>query len=473
MFLSLLPKVPLITRVALLHMLNASPSSKYLDLKTSLTVAVIRSFLTPSKPLSITATQKLLNRDPGIKGRIWVSKYTAPASPGTGVRDAMVRAIEGLQSPGMNIKEDFNFPDAAPVEAEWTGYRAEATEESTLPLISEQEKYAELMNECKSPTTVLFFHGGAYYLMDPATHRPITKLLAKLTGGRCYSVRYRLAPQNVFPAAVMDALASYLTLLYPPPGAFHEPVKPEHIVFAGDSAGGNLSLALLQTLLELHRQSVTISWFGAEREVPLPAGIAVNSPWTDLTHSSPSCKANAPFDYLPVLAGPNIPPRPACAAWPASPPRASLYVDDNLLTHPLVTLLLAQSWHRSPPVYICTGWELLADEDKLTATMLHRDGVKVVFEEYEAMPHCFALIFRDLPGSRRCVNAWAGFMKRVVEEGPEAIEQSSFTSVKAKTLEEVKLELADLTPYEEDIMREKIYRRIGVNMAPLDGPAKL
>ena len=71
------------------------------------------------------------------------------------------------------------------------------------------------MKECKSPVTVLYFHGGAYYLLDPSTHRPTTKKLAKLTGGRCYSVRYRLAPQNPFPAALLDALVSYLTLLYP------------------------------------------------------------------------------------------------------------------------------------------------------------------------------------------------------------------------------------------------------------------
>ena len=70
--------------------------------------------------------------------------------------------------------------------------------------------------------------------MDPATHRPLTKLIAKLTGGRVYSVRYRLAPQNPFPSALLDALVSYFTLLYPPPGAVHDAVASENIVFGGD-----------------------------------------------------------------------------------------------------------------------------------------------------------------------------------------------------------------------------------------------
>ena len=229
---SMLHATALVFQAALLHLLRVSEQSEFVDLKTAVTVAALRSFLM-LPPKSVTATQKKLGVDPGIKGRIWVSAYTAPVSPETGVRDAMVRAIEGLKSPEM-ASEDIKVPDAVPVEAEWTGYRAGATKKELPPAIPESEKYAEMMKECRSPTTILYFHGGAYWLMDPATHRPGTKLLAKLTGGRCYSVRYRLAPQNPFPAALMDALASYLTLLYPPPGAFHEAVRPEHIVFAGD-----------------------------------------------------------------------------------------------------------------------------------------------------------------------------------------------------------------------------------------------
>ena len=220
-------------RVALLHVLQISEQSKYLDLRTALIVAVIRSFMTPSKPKSISSTQKLMTRDPGVKGRIWVSKYTSPVPDETSIRDSLVKAIEGL-SQSATSKTGFTLPEIAPVEAEWTGYRADAKPDARLPDISEQEKYAELKKECKSEVTVMYFHGGAYWLMDPATHRPTTKKLAKLTGGRCYSVRYRLAPQNPFPSALLDALASYLTLLYPPPGAFHEPVSPPHIVFAGD-----------------------------------------------------------------------------------------------------------------------------------------------------------------------------------------------------------------------------------------------
>ncbi|KAK4105205.1 hypothetical protein N658DRAFT_491650 [Parathielavia hyrcaniae] len=235
MFLFLLPKVPLMLRVAILHMLRVSQQSKYLDLRTELIIAVLRSLTNPSRPLSISETQKLAGQAPKLKGNIWVSTYSCPPPPPgeTGLQEAIAKAIDGLRNPEAPPPA-YQMPEPAPVEAEWTGYRANATAESRLPNLFERELYTEMMKEVKSPVTVLYFHGGAYYLLDPANHRPTTKTLAKLTGGRVYSVRYRLSPQHAFPAALMDALQSYLALLYPPEGAFHEPVQPEHIVFAGD-----------------------------------------------------------------------------------------------------------------------------------------------------------------------------------------------------------------------------------------------
>lgn len=232
--LLLLPKVPLIARVAILHVLRLSKPAKYLDLQSELVVAVLRSLFHPSSPHAITQVQKLTTQNSTIKGRIWISSYTSPPPPENGARDALARALESMRDPTLP-EPRIRVPAFSNVEAEWTGYRVAASRSDPLPKISERARYQEMMkDDCKQPTTVLFFHGGAYYLCDPATHRPTTKKLAKLTGGRCYSVRYRLAPQHPFPSALLDAFVSYLTLLFPPPEAYHEPVKPEHIVFSGD-----------------------------------------------------------------------------------------------------------------------------------------------------------------------------------------------------------------------------------------------
>lgn len=236
-FLSLLPRIPLVLRVALLHVLRLSKQSRYVDLRTALTIAVIRSFIKTSQPRSISSTQRLFLGDPGVKGRIWVSRYTAPVPPDDahgGVRDVLGRAIQALGGHD-GSRAGFHVPELAPVEAEWTGYRPGVARNSALEVTSDKDTFDRMMQDCASGgPTVLYLHGGAYWLMDPATHRPTCKRLAKMTGGRCYSVRYRLAPKHAFPSALMDALVSYLTLLYPPPEAFHQPVEARSIVFAGD-----------------------------------------------------------------------------------------------------------------------------------------------------------------------------------------------------------------------------------------------
>ncbi|KAL4785695.1 hypothetical protein BJX76DRAFT_355915 [Aspergillus varians] len=52
--------------------------------------------------------------------------------------------------------------------------------------------------------------------MDPCTHRPAISQLAKRTSSPVLSVRYRLAPQNSFPAALADALVAYFYLVSSP-----------------------------------------------------------------------------------------------------------------------------------------------------------------------------------------------------------------------------------------------------------------
>ncbi|KAI0133631.1 Alpha/Beta hydrolase protein [Xylariales sp. AK1849] len=466
-----LPRIPFVLRVILLHILKISEPSKYLNLKSNVTVSFLRSLLGQSRPEPISKTQALTLKDPGIKGRIWVSAVASQVPPETSICDALLSAIDSMKKEWVPGDGKCRIPEIVSVEAEWTGYRAAATPDSRPPQITEDEKYHEMMKEVKSSTTVLYFHGGAYYLCDPITHRPSTKKLAKLTGGRVYSVRYRLVPQHPFPAAVLDALVSYFTLLYPPHGAVHDAVSPKDIVFAGDSAGGHLALALLQTLLELRRQKLEITWFGEKREVPLPAGLALNSPWLDIVQSLPSWTDNLKWDYLPA---PNMladRKPPADHIWPASPPRKHLYADDAYLLHPLVSLQLAASWEGSPPVYVCAGWECLADEDKYLVSKLTKDGVTVVFEEYEAMPHVFAPILGNIPEARRCFEGWSRFISAAVEN-PDSL-ASSYTTIKAKTCEEVDIDVEKLSPFTEEDLRKLAYKMVERKSDIPEVPAKL
>lgn len=454
---AIFPKVPLISRTALLHTIGYSEQSKHWDLRTELLVSVLRSFLA-DPPMQIAKLQRLSMKAGEVKGRIWISRVTLPTPAEDSVRQSLFSAIEGLKEDG-SPRGGFTEAEMLPVEAEWTGYRADATPQSLEPSISEEEKYCEMMKEATSPITVLYLHGGALYLMDPATHRPTCKKIAKITKGRCLSVRYRLAPQGPFPSALLDALVAYFTLLYPPPGSWHTPVKPEHIVVAGDSAGGNLSLALLQTLLEFQRQNLKVTWNGEEREVPLPAGVATCSAWLDITHSMPSCEANAKYDYLPSRSiNPSGYEFPSDSVWPASPPRNNLYAEDALLSHPLVSPVATKDWTGSCPLFMGTGEELLTDEDKYVSACAAKQGVTVVFEEYETMPHCFAMMLEHLPIARRFFTGWVGFMRDVVEN-PEVVKTKG-TIIQAKSLKEVDVEVANVSIYSEEEIKRWMAERV-------------
>jgi acetyl esterase/lipase len=130
----------------------------------------------------------------------------------------------------------------------------------------------------------LSLHGGAYIVRSASPDDPSTVTMHGLLAGiptlrRAYSVEYRRsttvpgAPANPFPAALLDALAAYHHLLTA------VGVRAADVVVEGDSAGGNLALALVRYLLE-HQATLTLD---------PPGGVILFSPWADpgTSHARP------------------------------------------------------------------------------------------------------------------------------------------------------------------------------------------
>lgn len=287
--------------------------------------------------------------------------------------------------------------------------------------------------------------------MDPCTHRPATSQLSKRTNSPVLSVRYRLAPQNPFPAALVDALVAYLYLVSPPPGSFHAPIPPNKIIIAGDSAGANLSTVLLQTLLTLQRTSTTIRFHNQDIPITAPAGVALTSPWCDISRSMPSVVKNAAYDYLPPPnpASPTPepfapPPVPADTIWPASPPRVDYFVNAPTVIHPLVSPLAAPShlWKSSPPIFISVGEEGLTDETLILARRMHQAGVPVIAEQTEGMPHCFGLMMPGSAAGKSFHDSMGAFCRDAVagRAGERANGKLKFIGFTDKTSREIPLE---------------------------------
>lgn len=63
------------------------------------------------------------------------------------------------------------------------------------------------------PTAVLYLHGGAYTLGSLSTHRSLAAHLARESSSAVFTLDYRLAPENPYPAALDDAVSAFMQLV--------------------------------------------------------------------------------------------------------------------------------------------------------------------------------------------------------------------------------------------------------------------
>lgn len=88
---------------------------------------------------------------------------------------------------------------------------------------------------------LLYFHGGGWTLGNFTIYEPFCRKLANTTGCAIVWVDYRLAPENPFPAAYLDARGAYRWVST---NALTLGIDPTRIGVAGDGAGGNLAAVL-------------------------------------------------------------------------------------------------------------------------------------------------------------------------------------------------------------------------------------
>ncbi|KAI9348494.1 Alpha/Beta hydrolase protein [Obelidium mucronatum] len=215
---------------------------------------------------------------------------------------------------------------------------------------------------------VLYLHGGGYALCSRKTHRGLTWKVAKHTKSPVLAIDYRLAPEHVFPLALHDAISAYSFLT--------RTRSASKVTIVGDSAGGGLALALALWL----RDS------GADYGLSLPAGVALMSPWLDLSHSLPSFKHNGKYDLLrEKVVDTSI----------ISDTRSHFYISDNsFLTNPLVSPLFAQEIPEKQmcPILIQVGDSERLRDESIVFAMNRFSQSTIQLEIYEGMVHVFQML---------------------------------------------------------------------------------
>ncbi|XP_069803441.1 arylacetamide deacetylase-like 4 [Dendropsophus ebraccatus] len=94
---------------------------------------------------------------------------------------------------------------------------------------------------------VLFFHGGGWMFGSIDSYDVLCRYISKGSESVVVSVGYRLAPEHRYPAAFEDCLAATIHFLKT---AEDYGADPSSVIVSGDSAGGNLTAAVCQALVD-------------------------------------------------------------------------------------------------------------------------------------------------------------------------------------------------------------------------------
>lgn len=221
---------------------------------------------------------------------------------------------------------------------------------------------------------ILYLHGGSWAFGNLKTARAVGVMLCEVTGYRVLVAEYRLSPEFPFPCG-LDDCAAVLDWL----GA--DGFVGEKVGIFGDSAGGNLTLALIH---RLRREGK-----------PLPKALGLASPCTDLSDTSELVRQK-PDLTLTQYQG-------------AERDAFSLYLGDHDRTDPLISPVYGDL-AGFPPMLIHVGQaeELCIDND-IFAQKAYDAGVDVALKIWKEMFHDFSIVGVTLRESRQSLKEFGAF----------------------------------------------------------------
>ena len=272
-----------------------------------------------------------------------------------------------------------------------------------------------------SPQTILYLHGGAFIMRLPEGHTVMVARMCAEAGVSAFMAWYRLAPEQPFPAAPDDCLSAYRGLL----AAGHQ---ARDIVVMGDSAGGNLALALLHLI--------------SRAGLPMPAGAVAISPITDFAQISASWRLNKrrdPMYRVQRFVNP-----------------IEHYVQGRCGVLDPVLSPYYGSYAGFPPLFFLVGGlEALLDDSIGMARKAIEQGVPAQVQVWQGMPHVFVLqeILPETRLARREIAHWLTALRKpklrstpLYRSCVEVFDVKSFTGVLRRETNDVYLDPAVVAP---------------------------
>ena len=255
-----------------------------------------------------------------------------------------------------------------------------AVEDSTAPGAAGDLATRVYRPEDEGPVpTVVFFHGGGFVIGDLDTHDNLARTICRGAGAVVVSVDYGLAPEHPFPAGLEDCIAA-TRFVQDHLDAFGGNGR---LAVAGDSAGGNLSAVVAQSVPGLAAQFLIY-------------------PTTDGPGDHPSREENRTgyFLDLPTM------------AW-----FSENYAPGGDYTDPRLSPLRAPSLAGLPPAVVVTAeFDPLRDEGEAYAAALSEAGVPVVSRRYDGMIHGFTDMGMFAPAAQGATDDAVGLFAKLLAE---------------------------------------------------------
>jgi monoterpene epsilon-lactone hydrolase len=226
---------------------------------------------------------------------------------------------------------------------------------------------------------LLYLHGGGFIMGSPVTARINTTNIASISNISVLSVDYHLAPEYPFPTSLLDCIAAYKWLL-------DNGYEPQNIIIGGDSAGGNLTLAMLVKL--------------RDDGVELPLGAICLSPAIDCTFSDEQFFKLAESDVALADIG--------LFWW------IGAYVGNNNPQNSLISPIFADL-HGLPPILIqASSNEMLYSDALRFFKKAQSSGITIHLQTWDGMWHVFQEgIIHDFMESKEAFEKIAEFIQKL------------------------------------------------------------
>ncbi|MEV0680139.1 alpha/beta hydrolase [Actinosynnema sp. NPDC050436] len=223
----------------------------------------------------------------------------------------------------------------------------------------------------------VYLHGGAYFLGSACDGLAV--MMADELRLPVFCIDYDLAPESVFPAALEQAVRAHTALA----------AAGGRTVLFGVSSGAGLALSLVN---RLHREGL-----------PLPRALGLFTPWTDLTGTGDSYRANEGRDRA--------------IRWRYQLERAArAYAGATPARHPGISPIYDTYPPDYPPSMITTGTrDLFLSDCVRLYWALRAVGAPTELRVWEGMWHSLP----DDPGmpeAQACRAEVAGFLRRALQD---------------------------------------------------------